>query len=104
MYNNIGSPTLGAARIGLLAKRSFISSNLAVAASVHLKGSVHRRRMIKRLKAATHPDNFWTYLRSVGVANCDKARILAGFASIPLLETMKTRSFQAGTLKTPLSW
>ena len=37
MYNNIGSLTLGAARIGLLAKRSFISSNPAVAASVHSK-------------------------------------------------------------------
>ena len=39
----------------------------------------------------------------VSVANCDKAQILVGFASIPLLETMKPRSFPAGTPKTHFS-
>ena len=114
MYNNIGSPILGAARIGLLAKRAFISSSPAVAASVHSKCSVRRRRRqrgrafspnqeIKRLKAATHLVNFWIFLTFVGVANCDRARILAGFASIPLLETVKPKSFPAGTPKTHFS-
>ena len=42
MYNNIGSPTPGAAKIGLLARRALISSNPVVAASVHLKLSVRR--------------------------------------------------------------
>ena len=114
MYNNMGSPTFGAARIGLLPKRAFISSSPAVAASVHSKWSVHRSRRysgsafspnreIKRLKAATHPASFWTCFWSVGIANCDKARILAGFASIPLLETMNPSSFPAGTPKTHFS-
>ena len=35
MYNSIGSLTLGAAKIGLVARMAFISSNPAVAASVH---------------------------------------------------------------------
>ena len=114
MYNNMGSPTFVAARIGLLAKRAFISSSPAVAASVHSKWSVRRSRRysgnafspnleINRLKAATHSASFWTCLRSVGVANCDKAQILAGFASIPLLETLKPNSFPAGTPKTHFS-
>ena len=55
---------------------------------------------MKRLKATRHLASFWTCLRSVGVANCDKAQILAGFASIPLLETMNPSSFPAGTPKT----
>ena len=114
IYNSIGSLVFGTVRIGLQAKRAFISSSPAVAASVHSKCSVHRRRRqrgsafspnreMKRLKAATHPVNFWICLRSVGMANCDRARILAGFATIPLLETMKPRSFPAGTPKTHFS-
>ena len=114
MYNSIGSPMFGAARIGLVAKMAFISSNPAVAASVHSKCSVRRRRRwrgnafspkreIKRLRAATHPVNFCICLRSFGISSCDRARILAGFASIPLLDTMKPRSFPAGTPKTHFS-
>ena len=102
---------LGAARIGLLASRVFISANPAVAGSVHSKWTVRRSRRysgsafspnleIKRLKAATHPASFWTCFRSVGIANCDKAQILAGFASIPLLETMNASSFPAEMPKT----
>ena len=37
------------------------------------------------------------------MANYDRARILAGFASIPLLETMKPKSFPVGTPKTHFS-
>ena len=92
MYNNIGSPTPGASKIGLLARRDFISSNPAMTASVHLNLSVRRSSLyngnafspnleINWLKAATRLASFWTYFRSVGVANCDRARILAGFAS-----------------------
>ena len=40
MYNSIGSPMFGVARIGLVASMAFISSNPAVAASVHSKCSV----------------------------------------------------------------
>ena len=58
---------------------------------------------MKRLKAATHPVIFCICLRSFGISNCDRARILAEFASIPLLETMKPRSFPAGTPKTHFS-
>ena len=98
----------------MLANKVFTSSNPAVAASVHTKWSMRRSRRyngnafspsleIKRLKAATDPASFWTYLRSVGGANCDRARILAGFASIPLLETMNPSSFPAGTPKTHFS-
>ena len=100
--------------MGLFASKVFISSSLAVPASVHTKWSVRQSRRysgnafspnleMKRLKAATHPASFWTCLRSVGVANCDKAQILAGFASIPLLETMNPSSFPAGTPKTHFS-
>ena len=46
-----------------------------------------------------HPTSFWTFFKSVGMANCDRARILAGFASIPLPDTMKPKSFPAGTPK-----
>ena len=114
MYNNIGSPMPGGAKIGLLPRRSFISSNPSMATSVHLKLSVRRSSLsngnafspnleINRLRDATQPASFWTCLRSVGIANCDKARILAGFASIPLLEMMKPSSFPAGTPKTHFS-
>ena len=111
MYSSIGSPMFGAARIGLFASRVFISSNPAVAASVHSKWAVRRSTRhsgsafspnleIKRLKAATHPASFWTCFRSISIANYDKARILAMFALIPLLETMNPSSFPAGTPKT----
>ena len=114
MYSSIGSPMLGAARIGLFANKVFISSNPAVGASIHQKSSVRWSRRysgsafspnleIKRLKAAPHPASFWTCFRSVGVANCDRAQILAGFASIPLLETMNPSSFPVGTPKTHFS-
>ena len=43
IYSSIGSPTLGAAKIGFVAKMAFISSNPAAAASVHSKCSVRRR-------------------------------------------------------------
>ena len=112
IYNSIGSLIFGAAKIGLLAKTAFISSNPA--ASVHLKLSIRRSSLyngnafspnleINRLKAAMHPASFWTCFKSVGVANCDKARILVGFASIPLLEMMKLSNFPEGTLKTHFS-
>ena len=114
MYSNIGSPMFGAARIGLLANKAFISSSPAVAATAHAKWSVRRSRRyngnafspnleIKRLRAAMHAVNFWICLRYVGVDNCDKTQILAGFASIPLLEMMKPSSFPAGTPKTHFS-
>mgnify|MGYP005829674527 CR=1 FL=1 len=114
MYNSIGLPIFGAIKTGLVAKSAFISSSLAVAASVHSKCSVRRRRRykgsafspkreIKRLKAATHPVSFWICLRSVGIANCDRARIFARLASIPLLETMKPSNFLEGTPKTHFS-
>ena len=61
------------------------------------------KREMKRLKAATHPVNFCICLRSFGISNCDRARILAGFASIPLPDTMKPSSFPAGTPKTHFS-
>ncbi|VAI77919.1 unnamed protein product [Triticum turgidum subsp. durum] len=44
---------------------------------------------------------YTSYDMSVGIAKCGRARILAGFASIPLLETMKPKSFLAGTRMTP---
>ena len=53
---------------------------------------------MKRLKDATQPASFWTCLSSVGIASWDKARILAGLASIPLWETMNPSSFPAGTI------
>ena len=37
------------------------------------------------------------------ITNCDTAQILAGFASIPLLETMKPSNFPEGTPKTHFS-
>ena len=106
----MSSLTFGVARIGLLANKAFISSSPAVAEYVHAKWSVHRSKQyngnafspnleIKRLKAATCPASFWTCLRSVGVANCDRAQILARFASIPLLKMMKPNIFPAGTPK-----
>src|SRR4051812_15018221 len=58
---------------------------------------------MKRLRAATHPVNFCICLRSFGTSNCDKAWIFAGFASIPLPDTMKPKSFPAGTPKTHFS-
>ena len=114
MYNSMGSPIFGAVRTGLVAKSAFISSSPVVAASGHSKCSVRRRRRykgsafspkreIKRFKAATHPVSFWICLRSVGIANYDRARIFAGFASISLLETMKPSNFPEGTPKTHFS-
>ena len=47
-----------------------------------------------------HPTSFWTCFKSVGAANCDKARILAGFTSIPLFETMNSSSLPAVMPKT----
>ena len=114
MYNSMCSPMFGAIRTGLVAKSAFISSSPVVAASVHSKFSVRRRRRyrgsafcpkqkMKRLKAATHPVSFWIFLRSVGIANCDRAWIFAGLASIPILETMKPSNFPEGTPKTHFS-
>ena len=114
MYYSMGSLVFGVVRTRFVAKCAFISSSPAVATSVHLKCWVRRRRRkrgsafspnreIKRLKVAMHPASFWICLRSVGIANCDRARIFAGFASIPLLEKMKPSNFSEGTPKTHFS-
>src|SRR3954464_15325456 len=110
----MGSFGLGAARIGAWVS-CFLSDSRALSASLsQTKLSDFRRsryrgiivspsRLMNRLRAATHPVIRWTPLIDVGFWRVMIALIFSGFASMPHLDTMYTRSLPVGTPKVHLA-
>jgi hypothetical protein len=58
---------------------------------------------MKRLKAARHPNTFWTPLRPRIRPIRSRAATFSGLASMPRWETMYSKSMPRGTPKTHFS-
>ena len=87
-----------------VASASWVQVNLSAFLSGWYNGKAFSpSRLMKRLREARQPANFWMSHSRVGRFMLLMAAILSGLASIPRSETRKLSSWPASTPKTHLS-